>query len=300
MNDRLEELEDLVIGQDVSVSYKRVSKDFNVHVNNAKKILSTFADKHKDAVSETHLFSSKVISDVGSSFGWQFCLVHKEDVQLLNKSKKFENTSSHVYSVYQGSRSKEILADIATRSENPGESFSGIQNKNVCIRDSNSRRKFTSKVAEPPAFTKKKQEEIKKKPEEKPIETNAKAEESIKEEEKKEPQSEKDSKSKTASAINKNKRQGGIANFFQRGAAAATAKVEPKPVVKKEEGKKEEPEPKPKVEDEKKIVKQEKPAPKKGKQSSKRKSAKLDNHSEKKRKRIMIASDSESSDEGIN
>jgi hypothetical protein len=129
----------------LQVSYKKLSKHLNVHVNEAKKyddinerlteflpidlsfrILPKFTEEISGdtCISETHLLSGKLSASDGEGFAWHICVVHKEDLNDIKKSSIYESSSSHVYAIYQGSRkTSEILPEFSTRLDELGHEY---------------------------------------------------------------------------------------------------------------------------------------------------------------------------------
>ncbi|KAJ9582022.1 hypothetical protein L9F63_003605 [Diploptera punctata] len=99
----LQNIEEYVLDEEQIVTYKWLSKNFDIHVNTAKQLLYSFASENKDKVHLTYLICGLLKNGIGGSVK----IVREEDVNKI-KSEFKRITSEHVYSVQKA----KILSDL--------------------------------------------------------------------------------------------------------------------------------------------------------------------------------------------
>ncbi|GFY59619.1 hypothetical protein TNIN_337181 [Trichonephila inaurata madagascariensis] len=136
-NECFERLEELIMDEDRTVTYKLLSRECKIHVNLAKQYLHEFAEKQKSEIKNLH--STYFVAGYGNGGKgnvFKLFVVSQNNLEDIKKSLS-EVTSCHIFSVGRGKRDEwGLFRDDqhynATLENN--HNYSAIKNSNVEIK----------------------------------------------------------------------------------------------------------------------------------------------------------------------
>lgn len=150
-NAHLKEIEEFVFDQDLVISYKKLSKLLNIHVNKAKRLLTVFvenANRGKRPISVTYVVSGEQASDLGNNVNqWRVCVVPEKKLEATKQLFQPDTMSVHVFSVHQGSEVQDNAMLLeASKCSDYSSGISAIKNKNAVPYDDEQMQQLTKKV----------------------------------------------------------------------------------------------------------------------------------------------------------
>ncbi|KAF4525525.1 hypothetical protein B566_EDAN014911 [Ephemera danica] len=151
-NTHLKEIEEFIFDQDLVISYKKLSKLLNIHVNKAKRLLNVFvenANSGKRPISVTYVVSGEQTSNLENNVvnPWRVCVVPEKKLEATKQLFQPDTVSVHVFSVHQGSevRDNAMLLE-ASRCSGYSSGISAIRNKNAVPYDDEQMQQLMKKV----------------------------------------------------------------------------------------------------------------------------------------------------------